>query len=69
MPAPKKAVDAAPMGYLKNKEGRVFIATPALVKQMQKGKFGLIRITKEVYDNAVKNGFMTEPEPELDDAE
>ena len=36
-PAPK---------YLKASNGRVFIATPALVKQYRKGKFGLVAISE-----------------------
>ena len=45
--------------YLQNKEGRVFIATSVLLKQAKKGKFGLTRITKSVYDEALENGGMT----------
>jgi hypothetical protein len=65
--AKKVAVKATNFGYLQNKEGRVFIATPALIKQQKKNKFGLIRITKSVYDEAIENGGMAEPMPDFDD--
>ena len=57
----------APLGYLQNKEGRVFIATTALMKQMKKSKFGLARITKPVYDKAIKDGGLTESLADFND--
>lgn len=63
-PDEKKVVSGV---FLQNKEGRVFVGTPPLIKQMSKGKFGLVRITKAVYDEAVKNGGMTEALPDTDD--
>ena len=39
--------------YVKAKSGRVFVATPAIVKQFRKGKFGMIEITKKQYDAAI----------------
>lgn len=72
--AEKKAAAAAakktaPLGYLQNKEGRVFIATPELMKQAKKGKFGLMKITASVYEEAIKNGGMTEAMPDFDEDE
>lgn len=63
------AKKAAPLGYLQNKEGRVFIATPELMKQAKKGKFGLMKITASVYEEAIKNGGMTEAMPDFDEDE
>ena len=57
----------AKFGYLKNKEGRVFEATPELLKQKKKGKFGLIKIAQSEYLEALKNGGMAEPEPDFED--
>ena len=67
MPAPKKKEVVKPMNglYMQNKEGRVFVATPELIKQAGKGKFGLVRISKSVYDEALKNGGMTAPIEDL----
>jgi hypothetical protein len=65
--AKKAAAKATNFGYLQNKEGRVFIATPPLMKQQKKGKFGLIRITKSVYDEAIENGGLAEPMPDFED--
>jgi hypothetical protein len=64
---PKVVEKNSKFGYLQNKEGRVFIATPPLMKQMTKGKFGLIRITKSVYDEAIENGGLAEPLPDFED--
>ena len=67
-PAAKPAADKKKLlGYLQNKEGRVFEATPLLLKQMKNGKFGLMRIKKETYDTAVKNGYMTDPIEDFED--
>lgn len=55
------AKKAAPMGYLQNKEGRVFVSNPILNKQRLKGKFGLIKISKSSFDEAMENGGMTDP--------
>jgi hypothetical protein len=72
-PAPKPRTKAkvaekpAKFGYLQNKEGRVFVATPPLLKQQKKGKFGLIRITKSVYDEAMENGGLAEAIPDFED--
>lgn len=66
MTAPKKKEVKAPTGlYMQNKQGRVFVATAALIKQAKKGKFGLVRITKSVYDEALKKGGMTDPIEDL----
>lgn len=40
--------------YLQASSGRVFKATPYLVKQWRKGKFGMVKATKKDYDDAVK---------------
>lgn len=45
--------NSATPDYVKAKSGRVFVATPAIVKQFRKGKFGMIEITKEQYDDAI----------------
>ena len=69
-PATKKAPNQnseAPYGYLQNTEGRVFIATAPLIKQMKKGKFGLMKITKSVYDEALANGGLADAIPDIDD--
>lgn len=42
--------------YLQASSGRVFKATPYLVKQWRKGKFGMVKATKKDYDDAVKAG-------------
>lgn len=68
----KKAASATPtnkLGYLQNKEGRVFIATESLVKQMRKQKFGLMKISKSVYEEALENGGLTDPIEEFDEEE
>jgi ERCC4-related helicase len=64
MPEAKKPRQVKPVKpvvelYMQNGEGRVFVATPVLLKQAKKGKFGLTRITKSVFDEALKNGGMT----------
>lgn len=40
--------------YLRASTGRVFPATPYLIKQYVKGKFGLVGISKKEYEDAVK---------------
>lgn len=40
--------------YFQAKTGRVFKATPYLVKQYRKNKFGLVGISKKEFDDAVK---------------
>jgi len=45
--------DKAP-DYFRAKTGRVFEATPYLVKQYRKNKFGLVGIPKKEYEDAVK---------------
>lgn len=49
-------VDAEAPDYLQASSGRVFKATPYLVKQWRKGKFGMVKATKKDYDDAVKAG-------------
>jgi hypothetical protein len=70
-PATKTAAEKsdAPFGYLQNTEGRVFIATAPLIKQMKKGKFGLIKITKSVYDEALANGGLADAIPDVDESD
>lgn len=40
--------------YFRASTGRVFEATPYLIKQYRKNKFGLVGISKKEYEDAVK---------------
>lgn len=64
--AKKKPDIKAALGYLQNRIGRVFVATPELHKQFKKGKLGLMKINKSTFDEAMKNGGMGEAEPDFE---
>ena len=68
----KKATKAAsdkPGVFFQNKEGRVFIGDEFLIKQFKKRKFGLARITRAVYEEAMENGGLTDPIEDFDEEE
>lgn len=71
MPAKKPAVKTngtkPNLGYFQNKEGRVFIGTREIAKQARTNKFGLTKITKGVFDEAMSNKGLTEPLVDLDE--
>lgn len=69
-PVPKatKASSEGPRVFFQNQEGRVFIGDEFLIKQFKKRKFGLARITKAVYEDAMANGGLTDPIEDFDDA-
>ena len=57
----RAASERTPGVYFQNTEGRVFMGDEFLIKQFKKRKFGLARITAAVYEEAMKNGGMTDP--------
>jgi ribosomal protein L7Ae-like RNA K-turn-binding protein len=70
MPAPRKQAVAdkkESFGFYQNKEGRVFTGTREIAKQARTNKFGLVRISKSIYDEAMKSkSGMTDPVEEVE---
>ncbi|WP_278382972.1 hypothetical protein [Alteromonas mediterranea] len=54
--------------YFRAKTGRVFEATPYLVKQYRKNKFGLVGISKAEYEDALEDEAKESPKESAADA-